>query len=53
MKRLSTANAERLLGYGIGLRFPSRLGAVSLEWARNVSDGKSLGRVHVRVRTGI
>jgi len=53
MNRLSMANAEKLLGYGIGLRFPSRLGAVSLEWARNIGDGKSLGRVHVGVRTGI
>ncbi|MDR2591955.1 MAG: BamA/TamA family outer membrane protein [Chitinispirillales bacterium] len=53
MNRLSMANAEKLLGYGIGLRFPSRLGTVSLEWARNVADGKSLGRVHVGVRTGI
>jgi len=51
--RLSMAEADKLLGYGIGLRFPSRLGAVSLEWARNIDDGKSLGRLHVGVRTGI
>lgn len=50
--RLSMADAEKMLGYGVGLRFPSRLGAVSLEWARNMSDGKSLGRVHIGIRTG-
>jgi len=51
--RLSMTEADKLLGYGIGLRFPSRLGAVSLEWARNIDDGKSLGRLHVGIRTGI
>ena len=50
---LSMTDADKLLGYGIGLRFPSRLGAVSLEWARNRSDGNSLGRLHAGVRTGI
>ncbi|GBU22473.1 hypothetical protein R80B4_02382 [Fibrobacteres bacterium R8-0-B4] len=53
LSRLSTADAEKLLGYGIGLRFPSRLGTVSIEWARNINDGGSLGRLHVGVRTGI
>jgi outer membrane protein assembly factor BamA len=43
--------AEKLLGYGTGIRFPSRVGTVSLEWARNISDEKSLGRVHVGVKT--
>jgi len=51
--RLSIDDADKLFGYGIGLRFPSRLGAVSLEWARNIDDGKSLGRLHVGIRTGI
>jgi outer membrane protein assembly factor BamA len=48
----SLRDAEKLLGYGTGIRFPSRLGTVSLEWARNINDGKSLGRVHVGVKTG-
>jgi outer membrane protein assembly factor BamA len=51
--RLSAADAEKLLGYGVGIRFPSRLGTVSLEWARNIDDGKSLGRLHVGVRSGV
>jgi len=50
---LSMNGADKLLGYGIGLRFPSRLGTVSLEWARNIKDEKSLGRLHVGVRTGV
>ncbi len=49
---LSMANADKLLGYGVGIRFQSRIGAVSLEWARNRGDEKNLGRLHVGVRTG-
>jgi outer membrane protein assembly factor BamA len=50
---LSVSEAEKLLGYGIGLRFPSRVGTVSLEWARNIGDKESLGRLHVGVKTGV
>jgi len=49
-EKLSLDDARWMLGYGVGVRFPSRLGTVSLEWARNVDDGWSLGRVHVGVR---
>ena len=48
--KLSLAGARWMLGYGAGVRFPSRMGTVSLEWARNIDDGWSLGRVHVGVR---
>lgn len=37
-----------IAGYGIGFRLPTRLGSVSVEWARNIRDRRSLGRVHVR-----
>jgi outer membrane protein assembly factor BamA len=49
---LSLRDAQKLMGYGTGIRFPSRLGTVSLEWARNITDGNSLGRVHVGVKSG-
>jgi len=38
---------NKLFGYGIGMRFPSKLGVISLEWARNYKDFKSFGRIHV------
>jgi len=50
---LSLPSAQKMLGYGLGLRFPSSLGTVSIEWARNIDDGNSLGRVHVGIRTTI
>jgi outer membrane protein assembly factor BamA len=37
------------MGYGLGIRVPARLGVLTLEWARNIHDVKSLGRVHVQV----
>ncbi len=38
------------VGYGLGLRFPSRIGTASVEWARNISDSRSGGRVHIGVK---
>jgi len=35
------------LGYGIGIRIPAKFGVVTLEWARNINDGSSLGRLNV------
>jgi outer membrane protein assembly factor BamA len=50
---LSVSDGSKMLGYGAGMRFPSRLGTVSLEWGRNIDDATgSLGRVHVGIRTG-
>jgi outer membrane protein assembly factor BamA len=39
------------LGYGLGVRVPARLGTLSLEWARNLRDAKSLGRINVQVNS--
>ncbi len=36
-----------LLGYGLGTRLPTRLGLLSIEWARNVREVRGLGRLHV------
>ena len=49
--RLALNEGKKMLGYGAGMRFPSRLGTVSLEWARNAHDGTGLGRVHAGIRT--
>lgn len=40
----------QFMGYGIGIRVPAALGTLSLEWARNMDDTKSLGRINVRVQ---
>lgn len=41
-------NHSSMLGYGVGIRLPSRIGIMTMEWARNFRDQKSLGRIHVR-----
>jgi hypothetical protein len=38
---------ELMLGYGAGLRMPSRLGLATLEWARNKDDTRGWGRIHL------
>jgi hemolysin activation/secretion protein len=43
----------RLLGYGLGIRIPSRLGLMTLEWARNLQDKKSPGRVHIQFQNDL
>lgn len=37
-----------MMGYGLGIRLPSKIGSVTLELARSIDDRKSLGRVHIR-----
>ena len=46
---LTVPAATKLFGYGLGIRIPSRIGTAAIEWARNYSDTKSLGRIHVSV----
>lgn len=45
---LSRDDYRILFGYGLGMRIPSRLGLMELEWARNYQDRKNWGRIHVR-----
>jgi hemolysin activation/secretion protein len=39
------------LGYGLGIRVPAGFGALTLEWARNISrsDRTSWGRINVKI----
>jgi outer membrane protein assembly factor BamA len=41
-----------LAGYGLGIKVPSRIGTVTLEWARNIDDTRSPGRIHLRYSGG-
>jgi outer membrane protein assembly factor BamA len=42
-----------LLGYGAGIRIPSKAGIVSLSWARNKDDTKSIGRIHLQFQNDL
>jgi len=50
-KNISLDEKERknLLGYGLGVRIPVRLGTLILAWARNWQDKRGFGRVHVQL----
>jgi outer membrane protein assembly factor BamA len=43
-----SGRAQWLLGYGMGIRMPSKIGTATIAWARSREDGRSLGRVHLR-----
>lgn len=51
--KLGQNSYSKLLGYGLGIRIPSRLGLMTLEWARNYQDKKNLGRVHVQFQNDL
>jgi outer membrane protein assembly factor BamA len=42
-----------LLGYGAGIRIPSKAGIVLLSWARNKDDTKSIGRIHLQFQNDL
>lgn len=43
----------KMIGYGVGIRIPSRLGQMTLEWARNYQDTRSPGRVHIQFQNDL
>ncbi|MBN2035915.1 MAG: hypothetical protein JW768_04160 [Chitinispirillaceae bacterium] len=52
LSRVRWGDRIEFSGYGIGLRIPSRIGILSIEWARNKDDDSgSFGRMHVQVTT--
>ena len=40
-----------LLGYGLGISAPTPAGILTVEWARNWQDTRSIGRIHVGLKT--
>jgi outer membrane protein assembly factor BamA len=44
-----SSDATGMMGYGVGTRIPVRIGSATFEWARNIDDTRSLGRIHVRI----
>jgi hypothetical protein len=51
LSRTNWGQRTEYLGYGLGVRVPAKLGTLTLEWARNLRDTKSLGRIHVQVNS--
>jgi hypothetical protein len=49
--RMSMGNATKMLGYGVGIRIPVKLGLATFEWARNYTDTRSWGRIHVAIQS--
>ena len=46
-------NHRLLLGYGLGVRLPSKRGTLNLEWARNLQEKRSPGRIHIRIQNAL
>ncbi len=45
--------AEKLLGYGAGIRIPVKIGDASIEWARKYSETSGWGRLHISIRNNL
>ena len=50
---VSKSGATKMLGYGVGIRIPVKIGNASFEWARNYKDTQSWGRIHISVQNSI
>jgi outer membrane protein assembly factor BamA len=49
-KNFNTNDMISMVGYGLGIMIPVKIGVMSLAYARNIDDGQSPGRLHVRVK---
>jgi len=50
---VSISGATKMLGYGVGIRIPVKIGEGSFEWARNYKDMQSWGRINMSVQNSI
>ncbi len=39
-----------LMGYGLGVRLPSKLGSLEIGWARNYQERRGMGRIHFQIK---
>jgi outer membrane protein assembly factor BamA len=53
LSRIRWNQRNEFLGYGLGIRVSARVGMVTIEWARNRLDRRSLGRLHFQVSNTI
>jgi hypothetical protein len=51
--RVSLPDAEKLFGYGAGIRIPVKIGDASIEWARKYSESSGWGRLHIVIRNNL
>ena len=50
---LHSPDRQLMMGYGFGVRVPSRVGSLNIEWARNYQERAGLGRIHVSVQNAL
>jgi hypothetical protein len=53
LSAVSVSSAVKMLGYGVGIRMPVKIGDASFEWARNYKDTQSWGRIHLSLRNSV
>lgn len=53
LNKINVENSTSLFGYGLGIRVPVRAGRLSLEYARNYKEGRSPGRIHIRIQNSL
>jgi hypothetical protein len=46
-------SGTKMLGYGVGMRIPVKIGDAAIEWARNYTDTQSWGRIHIAVSNNV
>lgn len=46
-------NGIKMLGYGLGIKIPVKIGTAKIEWARNYQESKGLGRIHISIQNPI
>jgi hypothetical protein len=47
------ASGTKMMGYGVGMRIPVKIGDAAIEWARNYTDTQSWGRIHIAVSNNV
>ena len=46
-------DAEKLCGYGVGIRIPVKIGDASIEWARKYTETSGWGRIHIAISNNL
>jgi len=44
---------QKMLGYGLGIQIPVKIGDAAIEWARNYKETRSWGRIHISIRNAV
>ncbi|HEX7511665.1 MAG TPA: BamA/TamA family outer membrane protein, partial [Chitinivibrionales bacterium] len=44
---------QKMIGYGLGIQIPVKIGDAAIEWARNYRDTHNWGRIHISIRNAV